>query len=163
MKIRFITRLSVFLVLIGLLAACTPASAPASQASAVESSAIEIEKAWSRSTPEMMDGSGIVYMVIKNNGDEPDQLVASKSPVAAFAELHETSLDENGVMRMRGVKGGFIEVPAHGTAALSPAGLHVMLVDLKSPLKTGDSFPLTLKFEKAGEMTINVPVLDHLP
>jgi copper(I)-binding protein len=128
-----------------------------------QSPTITIENAWSRSTPEMMEGSGIVYMTINNNGPQADKLVASKSPAAAFSELHETSADENGVMRMRGVKGGYIDIPAGGSAELKPAGLHVMLIDLKAPLESGTSFPLTLKFEQAGEMTIDVPVMDFAP
>jgi copper(I)-binding protein len=67
-------------------------------------------------------------------------------------------------MRMRGVKGGYIGIPAHGSAKLEPAGLHVMLIDLAEPLKPDTVFPLTLKFEKAGEITVDVSVLEgNLP
>lgn len=153
------------LLLFGLLSTgCGPTGTPAAQAPANPPAAsIQIERIWSRSTPELMGGSGIVYMVIKNNGDQLDRLVASKTPVSKFSELHETSVDESGVMRMRGVKGGSIEVPARGEVALEPAGLHVMLIDLTEPLQTGATFPLTLKFEQAGEVTIQVPVLDGPP
>jgi copper(I)-binding protein len=147
-----------------LCAACdaNPVSLP-SEESAETGSPIQISDVWSRSTPNLMGGSGIVYMVLSNSSNQPDRLVASKSPVAKFSELHETSIEEDGVMRMRGVKGGFIEIPAGGSVALEPAGLHVMLIELEQPLQAGDVFPLTLKFERAGELTIDVPVLDTPP
>lgn len=140
-----------------------PAAAQTEVADQANLPAIVIEEAWSRSTPQMMAGSGIAYMVIKNNGSQPDRLVASKTPAAAFSELHETSITEDGTMRMRGVKGGFIEIPPGGAVSLEPAGLHVMLIDLTDPLKSGTTFPLTLKFERAGEITIDVPVVDEEP
>jgi copper(I)-binding protein len=143
-------------------AGATGEETPAAQSDTLQPT-ITIEKAWSRSTPDMMAGSGIVYMTINNSGSQADRLIATKSPAAAFCELHETSMDENGVMRMRGVKGGSIEVPAGGSAELEPAGLHIMLIDLKTPLESGTSFPLTLKFEQAGEMTIEVPVMEFAP
>ncbi len=167
MKSRLLT--TMLLLLVSLLAvfglmACSSdtATKEAAQTDTTGTPIIEIQEAWSRSTPE--ESSGVAYMTIVNNGDTSDKLVAGKSPVAVFCELHETSVDENGVMRMRGVKGGSIEIPAHASAKLEPAGLHVMLIDLEEPLKPDTVFPLTLKFEKAGEITVNVPVLEgNLP
>jgi copper(I)-binding protein len=167
MKSRLLTTMLLLLVslpvVFGLMACSSnTATKEAAQTDTTGTPVIEIQEAWSRSTPE--EAAGITYMTIVNNGDTPDKLIAGKTPVAAFCELHETSVDENGVMRMRGVKGGYIEIPAHGSAKLEPAGLHVMLVDLKEPLKSDTVFPLTLKFEKAGEITIDVPVLEgNLP
>lgn len=85
-----------------------------------------------------------------------DKLVGASSPVADKVELH-THLMENGIARMRPVEGG-IAVAAGVPVELKPGGLHVMLIGLKGPLKQGDSFPLTLKFEKAGEVAVTVPV-----
>jgi copper(I)-binding protein/predicted peroxiredoxin len=111
----------------------------------------------------MMAGSGIVYMVIHNNGSTADKLVAAKSDVSEVAELHDHAMDDNGVMRMRPVPEGYIEIPANGSVELKSGGLHVMLINLNEALKAGEMFPLTLKFEEFGEVVINVPVTDVEP
>lgn len=99
--------------------------------------------------------NGAAYLTLRNDGGEDDRLVAARAPVADRVELH-THLHENGVMRMRQVEA--IEVPAGGMAMLKPGGDHVMLMGLKAPLKEGESFPLTLIFEKAGEITVDVAI-----
>jgi uncharacterized protein YcnI/copper(I)-binding protein len=101
--------------------------------------------------------SGAVYLVIENHGDSDDRLVTVSSPIAARAEVHEMTV-ENDVMRMAAVEGGLV-VPAHGTVTLAPGGQHVMLMGLAGPLQHGTTFPLTLGFERAGEVTVTVPVL----
>ena len=98
---------------------------------------------------------GAAYMTLKNSGTMADALVAVASPVAARAELH-THIKEGDITRMRKVEE--IDVPAGGSVSLQPGGLHVMLIDLRQPLKQGEEFPLTLTFSKAGTMTIQVPV-----
>jgi copper(I)-binding protein len=95
-------------------------------------------------------------MKLENGGDAPDRLLSAKSEVAERASLHE-SRAEGDVMKMGPVEGG-IEVPAHGTAELKPLGLHVMLMGLNRPLKDGETFPMTLVFEKQGEVRIEVKV-----
>ena len=72
-----------------------------------------------------------------------------------MAEMHEMAMDGS-VMRMRQVDA--IDLPAGQAVELKPGGLHIMLMDLKAPLKAGDTVPLTLRFEKAGEHTVQVPV-----
>jgi len=67
------------------------------------------------------------------------------------------------VMRMRMVDGGRIEIPAGGTVIMEPGGLHLMLINLTEPLEAGAAYPLTLKFERAGEWTLHVPVADDAP
>lgn len=99
--------------------------------------------------------NGAAFLTVKNAGAEADRLIAAKAPVADRVELH-THLHENGVMKMRQVEA--VEVPAGGEAALQPGGDHVMLMGLKAPLKEGESFPLTLVFEKAGEVTVDVMI-----
>jgi hypothetical protein len=99
-------------------------------------------------------GAGAAYMTIRNPGPA-DRLIAAASPVARTVELH-THIREGDVMRMRKIEA--IEIPGSGAATLAPGGLHVMLMGLHKPLKTGDSFALTLTFEKAGAVTIQVPV-----
>jgi copper(I)-binding protein len=93
-------------------------------------------------------------------GGAPDKLLGASSEVAGRVELHTMEM-EGDVMRMREV--GTIEVPAGKTVELKPGGLHIMFMDLKKPLANGSSFPLTLRFEKAGEMKINVQVQSKAP
>lgn len=85
-----------------------------------------------------------------------DKLLGGSSPVAEKVELH-THLMDNGIAKMRPVEGG-IAVTAGTPTELKPGGLHIMLIGLKAPLKQGESFPLTLNFEKAGTVTVSVPV-----
>lgn len=96
------------------------------------------------------------FMAIKNNGKEADQLLGAKGEVSASVEIHEMTMDNN-VMKMRAVPE--VQLPAgyevtfkHGQAN----GYHLMLMDLKKPLKQGDKFPLTLKFKRAGECQADV-------
>jgi periplasmic copper chaperone A len=98
---------------------------------------------------------GAAFMIVKNSGAAADALVAAESPVAARAELH-THIKDGDVMRMRQVSS--IDVPAGGTVSLQPGGLHIMLIDLKEPLRQGETFPLTLTFAKAGTVAVYVPV-----
>jgi len=98
---------------------------------------------------------GAAFMTLKNTSGTADSLISASSPVAAKTELH-THIKDGAIMRMREVPS--IEVPANGTVALQPGGLHVMLIDLKAPLKQGEVVPLTLTFAKAGTMTVDVPV-----
>ena len=91
---------------------------------------------------------------ISNRGEQPDRLVGASTPVAARVELHRVSLD-NGVMRMREV--ALIELPPKSDTPLRHGGeYHLMLIDLKQPLKDGERFDLTLRFERAGERTVTV-------
>lgn len=124
---------------------------------------IVIEDPWSRSTPEIEGGTGIAYMTFSNQGDVADRLVAAKTPMAAAVELHIDEVDANGVMHMRMVDGGVIEIPPGEIVRLEPAGLHIMLIDLVEPLEEGTSYPLTLKFENVGEVTLHVPVAYEQP
>jgi copper(I)-binding protein len=109
---------------------------------------IEIENPWSRvTTPGVKIAVG--YMVIRNKSAAPDRLIGASSPLAARVETHVTVKDGD-IMRMRPVKG--YDIPANGSFELSPAGAHLMLVDIKQPFKEGDKIPLTLRFAKAGEV-----------
>ncbi|MGD9863734.1 MAG: copper chaperone PCu(A)C [Pseudodonghicola sp.] len=104
-----------------------------------------------------MSGSGAAFMMLMNHGDQDDRLVSASSDVAKRVELHTHKEDANGVMRMMEVPEGF-PIPAGGMHALARGGDHVMLMGLNRPLAQGDIVTLTLTFEKAGEMTIGVPV-----
>lgn len=99
--------------------------------------------------------NGAAYLRgIKNRGDLPDRLLSASSPIAARVELHRSVLD-GGVMRMRAVPA--IDLPPQAVTPLRHSGeYHLMLIDLKQPLKDGDRFDMTLNFERAGTQTVKV-------
>lgn len=113
-----------------------------------------IKQPWSRATVKGM-ANGVSYFVLQNQGDQTDRLLTVSSPVSDKAELHTHEKDGD-VMRMRQVP--HIEIPANGEVALEPGGYHVMLMKLQQPLEQDSSFPLTLTFEHAGEVTVDVHV-----
>lgn len=116
---------------------------------------IAVSDAWSRASAGMAR-AGAGFMTITNGGAEADRLVAAAAPaVSETAELH-THIKDGDVMRMRQVEA--IEVPAGQAVTLQPGGLHVMLMSLKAPLQDGQTFDLTLTFEKAGTLTVPVAV-----
>jgi copper(I)-binding protein len=115
---------------------------------------IKIENAWARATPP---GAKIAagYMTIRNESSAPDRLVAASSPAAEKVQTHVT-MKEGDVFRMREVKG--YEIPARGSFELKPGGAHLMLVNIKAPLQEGAQVPLTLRFERAGEVKTELQV-----
>jgi periplasmic copper chaperone A len=136
------------------LAALLCVHGPAIAADDTSVGSLTIEHPWSRPTDSMAK-TGIVYLVVKNGSGTPDRLVGAATQVAGAAEIHVT-VNEGGMMRMKHVDA--IEVPANGSATLKPGGFHIMLVDLKTQLKEGTAYPLTLTFEKAGAVTVRVQV-----
>ena len=92
------------------------------------------------------------YLTIENKGATPDKLIGGSSPAAGKVEVHETAMT-NGVATMRPVKGGLSIAPGQ-SVTLAPGGYHLMMMDLKGPLKKGDKVPVTLAFEKAGEVKV---------
>ena len=116
--------------------------------------ALKIEKPWARATaPGAAVGGG--YLTVHNPGAAADRLVAASSPAAARMELHEMAMEKD-VMKMREVKA--MEVPAGGKLELKPGSYHLMFMSLKAPFKQGDKVPVTLKFEKAGEVKVELAV-----
>lgn len=101
--------------------------------------------------------AGAAFMEIMNHGESDDRLIAVKSDVAARTELHTHKEDANGVMKMLHVEEGFA-LPAGQTLMLERGGNHVMFMGLKAPLENGDTVPVTLVFDKAGEVTVEVTV-----
>ena len=101
--------------------------------------------------------AGAAFMEIANHGTEDDQLTDVRSDVAARVQLHTHEAGEGGVMKMRHVEGGFA-IPAGGSHQLKRGGDHVMFMGLNRTLEHGDTVPLTLVFEKAGEIALEVPV-----
>jgi copper(I)-binding protein len=109
---------------------------------------IQIEKPWARATAPGAKVAG-GYMLIRNAGAAGDKLVSATSPAAAKVELH-VHINDGGVMKMREVPG--YDVPAKGSFELKPGGAHLMFMNIKQPFKEGEKVPVTLKFEKAGEV-----------
>ncbi|WP_135469543.1 copper chaperone PCu(A)C [Crenalkalicoccus roseus] len=112
-----------------------------------------ITRAWSRAAPQ--GGSGAGYLAIANRGAAADRLVAAASPAAGRVELH-THEREGEVMRMREVPA--IEIPPGETVTLRPGGLHLMLIGLLRPLHQGETVPVTLRFERAGEVEVPLAI-----
>ena len=115
---------------------------------------LEIEHPWARATPPGASVGG-GYVTVKNSGGAADTLLGASSPVADHVELHVMSMD-NGVMRMREVKS--FDVPARGELTLKPGGNHLMFLGLKQPFKAGEKVPVKLRFEKAGEVQVQLEV-----
>lgn len=97
------------------------------------------------------------FLTITNTGSADDTLVAARSPAAGRVEVHEMAMDGD-VMRMREVAGG-LPIPAGATVTLEPGGYHVMFMDLAGPLAEGDKAEVTLTFDRAGDVTLTLPVL----
>ena len=115
---------------------------------------LKVESAWARATPP---GASVaaVYLRIDNTGGPADRLLTLRSPIAASAEVHRTSV-EDGMARMRMVS--MLHVGANETVEFKPGGLHIMLFGLKQPLVAGQTFELELVFEVVGPRRITVTV-----
>lgn len=120
-----------------------------------EAGALKIDHPWARPSIGETKNSA-AYFKIENTGKAADRLVSAKADIAERTELHE-SVDEGGVAKMLPLKDG-IPVPADGEAELKPLGMHVMLMGLKSKLEEGQSFPMTLTFEKQGDVQVEVKI-----
>jgi copper(I)-binding protein len=114
---------------------------------------LRIGHPWSRAAGANTNGAG--FMTIRNTGSQPDRLLSASTPAARVVELH-THIRDGDVMRMRPVAD--IPVPAGQTVRLRPGGLHVMLIGLTGPLTRGASVPLTLRFERAGEVDVTLEI-----
>ena len=101
--------------------------------------------------------AGAAFMMIHNNGDADDRLIGASSPAAKKVELHTHIENADGVMKMVHVEEGF-ELPAGGMVHLKRGGKHVMFMGLNAPFEQGAKVPLTLVFEKAGEVELEVEV-----
>lgn len=101
-------------------------------------------------------GNGVIYLKLVNEGGSADTLLKVETQAAEAAEMHETSMEANDVMRMSPL--AKVEVPAGETVSLEPGGKHIMLVKLKQPLKAGEKINLTLTFEKSGPLSIEADI-----
>ena len=115
---------------------------------------VAIHDAWARASLGQT-GTSAAYMTLETSGEEADRLVAAASPVAASAELH-THLMDGGVARMRPVAA--VEIAPGAPTVLEPGGLHIMLIGLEEKLVEGATLPLSLTFEEAGTIDLEVPI-----
>lgn len=121
----------------------------------VKAGDLVISQAWSRATPGGAKVAG-GYVTIENKGTAPDRLIGGSADIAGKFEIHEMAMD-NGVMKMRPLDKGLTIEPGK-TVKFAPGGYHLMLEQLKKPLKQGDKVPLTLEFEKAGKVAVSLDV-----
>ncbi len=124
---------------------------------------MQVVDAWARKAPMMppmgqmsaSTGNGAIYVTLRNEGSGADALLGASSTAAEHVELHETIRDGD-VMRMRPV--AKLEVPAGGVLEMKPGGLHIMLINLRRELRPGDRVPVTLTFEHAAPVSLEVQV-----
>ncbi len=137
------------------LALSLSALALAAQAQDYRLGTIEILRPWTRATPPTAQSGG-GFLVVTNAGTTPDRLIAAKSTAADKVEIHEMKMDGN-VMRMRELEKG-LEIPPGSSVELKPGGYHIMFMGLKAPFAKDARVPITLVFEKAGSVDIELPV-----
>jgi copper(I)-binding protein len=109
---------------------------------------LQISQPWTRATPKGAKVAG-GYLKITNTGTAPDRLLGGSTDAAKRFEVHEMSMD-NGVMKMRELKGG-LEIPPGATVELKPGSYHIMMQELAHPLAKGERVKASLTFEKAGK------------
>lgn len=120
---------------------------------AAATAGVTVREAWARATPPGMTVAAAYLTLV--GGPRSDRLLGAATPRAAMAELHVVT-ESDGMARMRQTDG--IEVPAGQTVTLAPQGTHVMLMGVAQPLVAGERFPLTLRFEQAGQIDVSVEV-----
>ncbi len=116
---------------------------------------ILVQKPWSRASI-MKARPSVAYLTIVNRGQRLDRLLAASSPIAGKVIIHESTMS-NGIMSMR--HRNSLTIHSGKSVVLKPGGLHLMLSQLTKPLREGDRFELKLRFQRAGTITICVPVL----
>ena len=133
------------------------ASSLLSLAASASLAQVKVDQAWARPTVPGQQGGGGFLSITSPAGD---RLIGGSTPLAERFELHTMAM-KGDVMEMRQVDA--IELPAGKTVELKPGGLHVMFIGLKQPLAIGSKVPVTLKFEKAGEVKVEFDVMSRPP
>jgi copper(I)-binding protein len=136
-----------------LAAAAAALAAPPARAHDYTAGDLAIGHPWTRAAGA--NANGAAFMRLHNTGAQPDRLVSASTPIARVVELH-TMIREGDVMRMRPVTD--IAVAPGQTVELRPGGFHVMLIGLTAPMPQGGRVPLTLRFERAGEVQVELTV-----
>lgn len=147
MRVRF--SLAILLLLTtGLAAQCAPTTGRGGEPE------ISVTEPYGQTA--MAGGNGVIYLKLVNKGGSADSLLKVETQAAEAAELHETTIDANDVMRMRPL--AKVDVPAGETVNLEPGGKHIMLLKLKQELKAGETIKLSLTFEKSGPLTVEAGI-----
>ena len=136
----------ILIIAVILLSACAPSNG-----------GLTVNETWAR--PTSKGENGAAYFVIENGTDVDDALISASTDVASTAEAHTSMMDDQGVMSMQMQEA--VQVPAGKSVTFKPGGLHIMLIDLKQDLKVGDTFTLTLQFEKTSKITVQVEVREQ--
>jgi hypothetical protein len=118
------------------------------------SGGIAVLDAWAR--PGFRGDNSAVYLTINNQTNQGEGLIGANSDVAGGTEIHLSRMDAVGTMTME--RQDLVVIPAKDSIELAPGGLHIMLVNLGKDLSVGDTFPVTLEFQRAGDITIEVEV-----
>ena len=148
---------SVFALTLGVAAATSAEQQEMDQqqlTSKTQQTALVVKSAWSRELPPTAP-VGAAFLSLSNHADQADRLLSAESSIAEVTELH-AHVHEGDVMRMVKVDG--IDIPAHSDLTLEPGGYHIMLINLHKPLVAGQSLPLTLHFERAGQVDVTVQI-----
>jgi hypothetical protein len=120
---------------------------------------LHIDHPWARALPPNAP-AGAAYFTVQNQGEQDDRLLGAQTPLADKAELH-THVQEGDMMKMQMI--GSLSIPAGSDVVFAPGAHHVMLFGLKRPLVAGERFPLTLEFEKAGKLEVEVTIEETAP
>jgi copper(I)-binding protein len=142
MKTRILLFMMGIMILLSLLGGCGQ-----------KDKGISVEDVWAR--PGLAEGNSAVFFVIKNSNGAEDKLISAYSDVAGAVELHKSSMVD-GAMKMEMQK--FVTVPADDSIIFKPGDFHVMLIGLNDDLSVGDEFEVSLQFEAAGEIVLDVVV-----
>lgn len=120
---------------------------------------VSVQEPYVRLAPPNAPATG-AFMVIRNKGNQEVKVVKADNPASRVTELHN-HINDGGVMRMRPVSS--IDIPPKSEAVLKPGGLHVMLIDLKAPMKEGDVVPITLNFDDGSSKQVEARVVRSSP
>lgn len=143
-----LTKKSLFLSILFLLSLLLTSCAPQTP--------LEINNAWAR--PALAGNNTAAYFVVTNQTNQDDQLLSASSEISEYTQVH-LSLMEDGNMVMKEQE--FVVIPANSSIEFKPKDYHIMFINLKNDINIGDSFTLTLNFEKTGQVTIDVPVKEQ--
>src|SRR5215470_5260342 len=115
---------------------------------------LRINRPIARATPPGAK-TAVVFFTVDNSSNNIERLLRASTPVAGGVAMHQMAI-EDGVMKMRAIPS--VEINPGGRLELRPDGYHLMLIDLKQPLKVGETFPLMLTFQRTGTVRTVVTV-----
>lgn len=146
-------RVFILSALLFVAASCSPAAAPKGESHAGDEAGIEISDAWAAPTP---GGASVSagYLTLENHG-AADRLLGASSGRAGSVQIHTMDMAD-GVMRMRELQS--VDLGAGETHALAPGGDHLMFIGVVTPFAEGEDIPVTLRFERAGDIDVALPV-----